>query len=84
LILLFTFQKSAPVSKDAKSNNFLSNYELILQIKQKKKDAPTYSVIETLDITKLTYSQLYNKIMDNVNNYNNCVIIAIIQHNSNK
>lgn len=60
------------------TNNFLSNYELILQLKLKKKDAKTYSIIDTIDITKLTYSQLYNKIMDNVNDFNMLITNKII------
>jgi hypothetical protein len=79
-----TKQKSRKIkTTSAKTNNFLSNYELILQIKLKKKDAPTYSVIETLDITKLTYSQLYNKIMDNVNDYNMLITNKIIYKTPN-
>lgn len=61
-----------------KTNNFLSNYELILQLKLKKKDAKTYSVIDTIDITKLTYSHLYNKVMDNVNDFNMLITNKIV------
>ena len=79
-----TKKKSRKIkTTSAETNNFLSNYELILQIKLKKKDAPTYSVIETLDITKLTYSQLYNKIMDNVNDYNMLITNKIVYKTPN-
>jgi len=77
----FIKNKTSPTPTE--TNNFLSNYELILQIKLKKKDAPTYSVIETLDITKLTYSQLYNKIMDNVNDYNMLITNKIVYKTPN-
>ena len=60
------------------TTKFLSNYELILQLKLKEKDAKTYSVIDTIDITKLTYSQLYNKIMDNVNDFNMLITNKIV------
>jgi hypothetical protein len=70
-------------TSSTKPNNFLSNYELILQIKLKEKEAKTYSVIDTIDITKLTYSQLYNKVMDNVNDYNMLITNKIIYKTPN-
>ncbi len=45
----------------------LGKYELKLQIKKKLDNDKIYSVIDTLEITKLTYSQLYSKIIENIN-----------------
>ena len=73
--------KTSPTPTE--TNNFLSNYELILQIKLKKQDATMYGVIETIDITKLTYQQLYNKIMDNVNDYNMLITNKIVYKTPN-
>ena len=73
--------KTSPTPTE--TNNFLSNYELILQIKLKKQDATMYGVIETIDITKLTYSQLYNKIMDNVNDFNMLITNKIVYKTPN-
>jgi len=61
-----------------KENNFLNGYELILQIKQKIKETQTYKLVETLDLTKLTYQQLFNKIMDNVSSYTMLITNKII------
>ena len=73
-------------SKNNKTNALLSNYELILQLKIKEKDSKTYSITDTINITKLSYSQLYDKIMDNVSDYSMLITNKIVYKtpNSNK
>jgi hypothetical protein len=63
--------------------NFLSHYELILQLKIKANKLNTYTTFETIDITKLTYSQLFNKIMQNINDYKILMTNKIIYKTSN-
>lgn len=78
--LIIKFTPNIPNS-DTKS--ILTNYELILQIKLKEKDSKTFRLINTIDITKLTYSQLYDKIIDNVNDYNLLITNKIVYKPTN-
>ena len=70
-------------NKSTDTSNFLSDYELIMQIKLKEKDAKIYSVSETVNITKLTYSQLFNKIMEDVNDFNMLITNKIVYKTPN-
>lgn len=84
--ILNKFTPYTTTNKTNKTNELLSNYELILQLKVKEKDLKTYRITNTIDITKLSYSQLYDKIMDNVSDYSMLITNKIVYKtpNSNK
>ena len=46
----------------------IKNYELQVQFKKKPKNAKIFELIETIDITKLSYTELYSKIINSINN----------------
>jgi hypothetical protein len=54
-------------TKESKPKLLLGSYVLKLQIKKKLNNDKIYSVIDTIDLTAISYSDLYSKIIKNIN-----------------
>lgn len=55
------------IKEKPKSRQLLEEYELKLQIKKKLDNDKIYTVVDTLNLTEITYAQLYSKIIENIN-----------------
>lgn len=64
--LLKSFAKTEKDKIDLHS--IIKNNELQVQFKKKQENAKIFEVIETIDITKLSYTELYSKIINSINN----------------
>lgn len=50
----------------AKAKGYLKDYKIIFQIKKKNDDLKIYEIIQTIELTETSYTDLYNIIMSNI------------------
>ena len=63
--------KKSSISVDRKiGSNVLNDYKITLQLKIKDEDEKTFKIIDTLELTTMTYSEIFNKIMDVIDSPN--------------